>query len=83
MSKPVTILLALALAGCATTYKHPTAPVSSLDRDMYECERDAAPVQDRGRNRQMIERCMRVKGWQQDGRDWAALLALRMLRKTD
>jgi hypothetical protein len=41
---------------------------------MYECERDAAPVQERGRNRQMIERCMRVKGWQQDGRHWATFL---------
>jgi hypothetical protein len=74
MYQPLILLLTLALAGCATNYKHQTGSASDLDRDMYECERDAAPVQDRGRNRQMIERCMRVKGWQQDGYQWATFL---------
>jgi hypothetical protein len=83
MSKPVTLLLALALSGCATNYRHQTTSVSNLDRDMYECERDAAPVQDRARSRQMIERCMRVKGWQQDGRDWATFLAFGRPKKAD
>jgi hypothetical protein len=50
---------------------------------MYECERDAAPVQDRGRNRQMIERCMRVKGWQEDGYQWPAFLPVRAQKKSN
>ena len=74
MYKLLILLLTLALAGCATNYKHQTRSASDFDRDMYECERDAAPVQDRARNRQMIERCMRVKGWQQDGYQWAKFL---------
>jgi hypothetical protein len=74
MHKPVMLFLTLALAACATNYKHQTKADANFDRDMYECERDAAPVQDRARNRQMIERCMRVKGWQQDGYKWAAFL---------
>jgi hypothetical protein len=82
MSKPVALFLALALTGCATNYKQ-TASVSKLDRDMYECERDAAPVQERGRNRQMVDRCMRVKGWQQDGSHWATFLALGTPKKSD
>ena len=74
MKKPLTLLLTLAVTGCATNYKHQTTSASAFERDMYACERDAAPVQDRGRNRQMIDRCMRVKGWQQDGYQWAKFL---------
>lgn len=74
MNNRLILLVTLALTGCATNYKYQPTSVSALDRDMYECERDAAPVQERGRNRQMIERCMRVKGWQQDGHHWATFL---------
>ena len=74
MNNPLVLLLMLALTGCATNYKQQPMSASALDRDMYECERDAAPVQDRARNRQMIERCMRVKGWQRDGYQWATFL---------
>ena len=48
MSKTVTLLLALALTGCATNYKQATPSPNSTG--IYECERDAAPVQERGRN---------------------------------
>jgi hypothetical protein len=74
MNKPLILLLTLTLAGCAINYKHETTSASDFDRDMYGCERDAAPVQDRGRNRQMIERCMRVKGWQQESHQWMTFL---------
>ena len=83
MNKTLTLLLTLALAGCAANYKHQTTSASAFERDLYECERDAAPVQDRGRNRQMIDRCMRVKGWQQDGYQWANFLPLGSLKKSN
>jgi hypothetical protein len=83
MNKPLTLLLTLALTGCAANYKHQAASASTFDRDMYECERDAAPVQDRGRNRQMIERCMRVKGWQQEGYQWATFLSVAAPKRSD
>ena len=72
MNKPLILLLLIALTGCATGYKHEATSASAFDRAMYECEREAAPVQDRWRQRTMIERCMRLKGWQQESNRWAA-----------
>jgi hypothetical protein len=83
MNKLLILFSTLALTACATNYKHQTASASDFDRNMYECERDAAPVQDRGRNRQMIERCMRVKGWQEDGYQWPAFLPVRAQKKSN
>jgi hypothetical protein len=83
MNNPLILLVALALTGCATNYKQQPVSASAFDRDMYACERDAAPVQERGRNRQMIDRCMRVKGWQQDGYQWATFLPLGVAKRSN
>lgn len=56
------LLLCPALAGC-TTWVHPTKTEADFERDAYECERDAAAVQDPIRLSLMRDRCMRVKGW--------------------
>lgn len=54
-------LIALLLAGCSTNYTH-TAK-TDIRQDAYECERDAAPVQDRIQARLMVDRCLTSKGW--------------------
>lgn len=59
-------LLVLAmLAGCATPeiWVKPSGTDAQLERDVYDCERDAAPVRDRWHAEGMINRCLRLKGW--------------------
>jgi hypothetical protein len=58
-------ILAIALAGCGTTWYHPTKRADAFQGDLYGCERDAAGMQDVLRWRMMIERCLAVQGWQQ------------------
>lgn len=55
-------LFVLLLAGCVT-YDKPGSTEADYNRDMYECEKDVAPVQDAARRLPMIRRCMTVKGW--------------------
>lgn len=83
MTRLLMLLVALSLAGCAANYRHQALAASALERDMYECERDAAPVQERARNRQMIERCLRVKGWKQDGYEWPTFLSVSGAKKSN
>lgn len=52
------------LIGCAT-WEHPTKPASAWDRDLYDCEVQAAPAADPYRAMEMKARCMRLKGWRQ------------------
>lgn len=56
-------LIVLLLTGCVAWDK-PGSTEESFQRDMYECEKDAAPVQNRIDRAHMVERCMKVKGWQ-------------------
>src|SRR5690348_9186218 len=60
------LAIALLLAGCASRqlYSHPTKDEVAFQQDLYDCERDAAPVADARAHNGMMDRCMRVKGWQ-------------------
>jgi len=60
-------LIILLLAGCTTTFVHPTKTNAEYQRDIYECERDAAPAQEPGRVRHLVISCMGVKGWRVQG----------------
>lgn len=57
-------LVVVLLSGCTTQYAHPTKSDAEFQRDVYECERDAAPaarqpiVYER-----MLDRCLEIKGW--------------------
>ena len=55
-------IIVLVLSGCST-WTHPVKGGESFQRDVYDCEVQAAPVQDPWRARLMTEKCMRVKGW--------------------
>ena len=69
MNKAV-LLLALLLSGCTTIFTHTTQAPSEFDRELYACQREAAPIQDRARSSGMIERCMAIKGWRKNGYAW-------------
>lgn len=58
-------IVLLALVGCAQgwVYRKPGATEAMYNREIYECRKDAAPVQDVILKREMINDCMRVKGW--------------------
>lgn len=58
------LAVALGLAGC-TTWTQPLKTEADFNRDMYDCQRDAAPVQESFRASQMRSACMRVKGWRE------------------
>lgn len=58
------LLIALAAAGCGTNYQHPTKDQAEFQRDLYDCERDAAPQVDPIYRRRMMDRCLRLRGWQ-------------------
>jgi len=66
MDKALALALALTLAGCATVYQHPTKGERELQVDAYECERDAAPVQNMIRAQAMFDRCLAARGWTPD-----------------
>lgn len=55
-------IFVLLLAGCVN-YTKPGSTEAEYNRAMYDCERDAAPVQDVARRLPMIQRCMSIKGW--------------------
>jgi hypothetical protein len=73
IKRVVLVIATVAVSACAANYTHLSKSELDFERDMYQCEREAAPVQDRARNRQMIDRCMRVLGWRQDGYKWVAV----------
>jgi hypothetical protein len=56
-------LLAVLLSGCAVQYNHATKGPAELERDWYECEKDAAAIRDPVRWDQMTDRCLATKGW--------------------
>jgi uncharacterized protein YceK len=60
--KPLILIAAILLTGCAT-YSHPTKGESGYQADRYECEKDAAAVQNNLQAVHMMDRCMKVKGW--------------------
>lgn len=59
-----TVLLCLLIAGCAT-WDNPNKTEAQFWEDLYQCEVQAAPVQNDWRVMQMKNRCMRLKGWVQ------------------
>ena len=69
MNKAV-LPLAVLLSGCTTTFTHTTRAPTEFDRELYACQRDAAPIQDRARSRDLIERCMGIKGWRKNAYVW-------------
>lgn len=52
------------LTGCAT-WHHPFKDEAAFHMDAYDCDVQAAPVQDPMRAMMMKDRCMRLKGWRQ------------------
>ena len=66
----VVLTLAMLLSGCTTTFTHTTQAPAEFDRELYGCQRDAAPIQDGARSSDMIERCMAIKGWRKNGIAW-------------
>lgn len=59
----VAILAVLFLSGCGKYYVHADKE-RAFEPDFYECEKDAAPVNSPGRRSDMMDRCMRLKGWE-------------------
>lgn len=58
------IIPALALlAGCTSGYTHDAKPAAAFERDLYDCQVQAAAVTDARLRTQMWDRCLRVKGW--------------------
>lgn len=55
-------IVAILLAGCTTTLQHPD-PRADFERDYYQCQKDAAPIQEQPRRYDVEQRCMRIKGW--------------------
>ena len=66
----VVLTLAMLLSGCTTTFTHTTQAPAEFDRELYGCQVDAAPIQDRARSTEMVERCMMIKGWRKAGYAW-------------
>ena len=58
-------LLVFLLAGCASTYEHPTKSAADFDREWYECEARFAELVSRDPlyGAYMRERCIKAKGW--------------------
>lgn len=54
-------LFVLLLAGCARHYVHPDKE-RAFEADYYECQKEAAPQSHR--RKEMIDRCMRLRGWE-------------------
>lgn len=69
------LALALLLSACSTTmnFEKPGGTQQQLERDGYECERDArqsrfgSGIAGRLDQRDFFLRCMRVRGWQTVG----------------
>jgi len=67
------IALIFFIAGCQTSYKHPTKAAKDLERDKHECEKIAAKLaKDAGEPdnpfliRDEMNRCLELKfGWTQ------------------
>lgn len=66
------LVLMVLLAGCLPRYEvrpryeaRPDRTQADLERELYECERDAAPIPNRFEALDMERRCMRVKGWRE------------------
>ena len=53
------------LTGCAADWRHASKGAGDFERDLYECEKDAAPQRDSVLARQMKVRCLQLKGWRQ------------------
>lgn len=60
------VITCLLLAGCSTNYIQAGKSEADFNRDLYECERDAAPVQNALQRERMMDRCLQVKGWRPD-----------------
>ena len=65
------LVVLAASSGCVSTasWVKPGATPADLERDSYECERDARQAQPPDNpfgpalRKQMFERCMKVRGW--------------------
>jgi hypothetical protein len=57
------IAIALLLAGCLGNWVKPGGTNEQFQRDMYDCKRDSAAVEDVFRRISMEDQCMRSKGW--------------------
>lgn len=65
------LIVLVASSGCVSTanWTKPNATPADLERDSYECERDARQAQPPNNpfgpalRKEMFERCMKVRGW--------------------
>lgn len=60
------VVLALSgcqVSGCASQWVKAGGTQEEFRRDLYECQKDAAPVQYMPRYNRMVDDCLRVKGW--------------------
>lgn len=55
--------LFLLLTACVTHLDKPGGTSQEFQRDLYECKKDAAPVQSMPRYNAMVDECLAVKGW--------------------
>lgn len=53
----------LALAGCARQWVKPGADAADFERELYTCQRETSGQADHFVRRDMVNRCLRVKGW--------------------
>lgn len=56
-------LLVALLAGCTTYYEKPGAGSKEFDVAYYDCQVEAAQVQNRVYRMDMIRHCLALKGW--------------------
>jgi hypothetical protein len=57
------LFVLLLVAGCSATFTHPTKSEADFQADVYECEKEAASVQEGAIYQRMLERCLGLKGW--------------------
>ena len=64
MSRIVSLVLILALPGCAKEWKHPTKTQDDYHKDYYDCRRDTAQTRlDAIERASFHDACLRARGW--------------------
>jgi hypothetical protein len=64
MSRAASLVLVLALLGCAKEWKHPTKTQDEYYKDVYACERETMePRLPKIETDRIFFACMRAKGW--------------------
>ena len=61
----ILITIAVLLLTSCATWDPPATGTGNWNRDLYDCEKDAAPMRDRLEAMGMKKRCMTQKGWRE------------------